>query len=189
MSTTSITPNPSLAADRAAATARRDDLVLGGATVGMGLLAGLFYGYSCSVMPGLHDASDQTVVDAMQNINRAIQNPVFFTTFLGAPALAAWAWRNECKRGSARARRWIGAGVLLGGLCLLITGVFNIPLNDQLDQAGTPQHLAHAGQLAQVRDDFETPWVIWNVVRTVATVGAFGCLAYGARLRLLHRDR
>lgn len=189
MSATSITSQPSAAADRVDANVRRDDLVLGGATVGMGLLAGLFYGYACSVMPGLDDAADATVVDAMQSINRAIENPVFFATFMGAPALAAWAWLNERKRGTAAARRWIAAGALAGGLCLLVTVAFNIPLNDQLEQAGTPQHLAQAGQLAQVRDDFETPWVVWNVVRTVAVVAAFGCLAYGARIRFLRRAR
>jgi uncharacterized membrane protein len=48
--------------------------VLGLATVGMGLLAGLFYAYACSVMPGLGQADDRTVVDAMQQIDEAIQN-------------------------------------------------------------------------------------------------------------------
>jgi hypothetical protein len=78
----------------------RDDLVLGGATVSMGLLAGFFYSYACSVMPGLHGAADRTVVDAMQHINRSIENPVFFATFLGAPALVGWAIAIERRRGS-----------------------------------------------------------------------------------------
>lgn len=177
------------AADRTARSVRRDDLVLGGAVVGMGLLGGLFYGYACSVMPGLHHASDSTVVDTMQNINRSIQNPVFFATFMGAPALAAWAWINERRRGAREIERWIVAGVVLSGIGLLVTGAFNIPLNEQLDKAGSPEHLAQIGQLASVRDDFETPWTVWNVVRTVAFAGSFACLGWAARMRLLRRGR
>ena len=62
-------------------------LVLGAAALTMGLLAGLFYAYSVSVMPGLGQADDRTLVDGMQQINDAIENPVFFVSFLGAPVL------------------------------------------------------------------------------------------------------
>lgn len=58
----------------------RTGRVLGPATAGMGLLAGLFYAYACSVMPGLGRADDRTLVDAMQQIDKAIENPVFFAT-------------------------------------------------------------------------------------------------------------
>jgi uncharacterized membrane protein len=173
---TSSTPLPT----RLAASSTRDDAVLGAAVLAMGLQAGLFYGYACSVMPGLHAASDRTVVDAMQNINRAIENPVFFASFLGGPALALWAYLAARRRGTPAVRRWALAGVALGGLCLLVTVAFNIPLNDALEAAGDPTAIP---DLAQVRDDFERPWVIWNVVRTVAVAGAFGCLARALQLR------
>jgi hypothetical protein len=29
-----------------------------------------------------------------------------------------------------------------------------------------------------VRDDFVTPWVAWNIVRTLALTAAFACLAW-----------
>src|ERR671916_3351001 len=38
------------------------------ATVAMGLLAGLFYSYACSVMPGLSRTDDRTFVSGMQQI-------------------------------------------------------------------------------------------------------------------------
>jgi uncharacterized membrane protein len=158
----------------------RDDLVLGGAVVTTGLLAGLFYGWACSVMPGLSSAADRTVVDAMQNINRAIQNPAFFATFMGAPALALAAYVGERRRGTPAARRWVLAGTVLCGVGLFVTFAFNIPLNDELDRAGDPETIAN---IAQVRDDFETPWVVWNLVRTAAITAAFGCLARGLYLR------
>lgn len=167
-----------------ASLATRDDVVLGGAVITTGLLAGLFYAYACSVMPGLRGSSDATVVDAMQHINRSIQNPAFFATFLGGPALSAWAYVNERRHGTEAVARWVLAGTVLGGACLLVTFAANIPLNDALDRAGDAGQIS---ELAKVRADFEGPWIAWNIVRAVSVVGAFGCLAAALYLRARRR--
>jgi uncharacterized membrane protein len=160
----------------------RTGWVLGTATVGMGLLAGLFYGYACSVMPGLGRADDRAFVDAMQQINEAIENPVFFATFLGAPALVLGALVSERRSGSGshEVLRWIAAALVLTAVTLLVTFAVNIPLNDDLMNAGDPGQVA---DLARVRNDFEGPWVAWNIVRTLAVTGSFCCLA---RALVLH---
>jgi uncharacterized membrane protein len=155
-------------------------LVLGAAVLTMGLLAGFFYAYSVSVMPGLGQADDRTLVDGMQEINVAVENPVFLLSFLGAPALALAALLAERGSGSREVARWILAALVLCGLGLLVTGALNIPLNDDLERAGDPDRIA---DIAAVRDDFYGPWVAWNVVRTLATTAAFGCLAYALALR------
>jgi uncharacterized membrane protein len=49
-----------------------------------------------------------------------------------------------------------------------------------LKNAGDPDRIEN---LAAVRDDFLTPWVAWNIVRTLATTAAFGCLAWALVLR------
>jgi uncharacterized membrane protein len=160
----------------AAVAASRDRtavLVLGAATVTTGLLAGLYYGYACSVMPGLARADDRTLVDGMQQINEVIQNPVFFATFMGAPLLNAATWWIERRAGRRDAARWALIGLGLSTLGFLITAAFNIPLNNQLDRAGDPSRIA---DLAAVRHNFLVPWSIWNVLRAVATTGALGCL-------------
>lgn len=151
----------------------RTGRVLGPATVGMGLLAGLFYGYACSVMPGLGRADDRTLVDAMQQINEAIENPAFFATFLGAPVLVVWALVIEWRSGSRAALRWTAAALALYAIAFVVTLAFNIPLNDELMRAGEPGQIA---DLARVRDDFEGPWVAWHIVRTLATTASFCCL-------------
>jgi uncharacterized membrane protein len=87
---------------------------------------------------------------------------------------AAWATQIELRRGTPANVKWVAAGFGLSALCLLITFAFNIPLNDQLDAAGDPAKIAN---INEVRDAFETPWAIWNIVRTVAITGAFVCLA------------
>jgi uncharacterized membrane protein len=152
---------------------RRLDWVMGAAVVAMGLIAGLYYAYACSVMPGLGDTDDRTFVDAMQQINEAIQNPVFFLTFVGAPLLVIWAMVVARRSSSAEVLRWLAIALVLYAVGFVITGALNIPLNNDLEDAGDPARIA---DLAAVRDDFEGPWVAWNIVRTVATVASFGAL-------------
>jgi hypothetical protein len=58
----------------------------------------------------------------------------------------------------------------------VITLTVHEPLNEVLRAAGDPDRIAN---LAAVRDAFhETRWVAWNIVRTIATTAAFGCLAW-----------
>src|SRR5262245_26952645 len=152
----------------------RFDWVLGLSLVTMGLLAGLFYAFSCAVLPGLQNADDRALVDGMQHINTAIENPVFFATFLGAPALTIAALLMARRLGSPRVLRWIGAALALALLGILVTGAFNIPLNDDLKDAGDAFRLSDPGQ---VHDDFVGPWVAWNILRTLLFTGSFACLA------------
>lgn len=126
-------------------------------------------------MPGLTAADDRTLVDAMQQIDDAIENPVFFLTFLGAPVLAVIALFQARGSGSPETARWILAGLALYAVMFIVTFAFNIPLNDELKQAGDPARISDP---AAVRDDFVTPWVAWNIVRTLASTAAFGCLTW-----------
>ena len=138
--------------------------VLGAATVATGLIAGAFYVFACAVMPGLARSDDRVYVTVMQDINEVIQNPVFFLSFLGAPALtavAAWQARGRGDRG------WVWAALAASALAFLVTVVFNIPLNDDLARGGDPGAL---------RERFEGPWVAWNVVRAVLLTVALGLL-------------
>src|SRR4051794_26818504 len=143
-------------------TTTTDDLTLGSATLTTGLLAGLYYAYACSVMPGLARADDHTFVSAMNHINDAIQNPVFFVTFVGAPAATALlAWRE--RRAPRSDRRWITIALGLNVLALVTTMAVNVPLNDPLPNDGD-------------RDAFESAWVVWTAARGVAATGGFACL-------------
>jgi uncharacterized membrane protein len=157
-------------------TNRKATAVLGGSVVLMGLLAGLFYAFVCAVMPALADSSDRTFVETMQQINKVIENPVFFASFLGAPVLAVWALVIERRAGSADVVGWLVAGLALYAVCFLVTSAFNIPLNNDLEHTG-------------IRDDYEKPWVAWNIVRTVATTASFACLTWALVLHGRQRAR
>jgi uncharacterized membrane protein len=153
------------------------DIVLVAAVIAMGLLTGLFYAFDVAVMPGLTAADDRTLVEAMQQM---IDLPAFPLTLLPAPALAAIALVQARRSGSTRTRRWIRAAFAFYMVMVVVTVAVHFPLNDDLMKAGDPDRIEN---LAAVRDDFATPWVAWNIVRTLALTAAFGCLAWALVLR------
>jgi uncharacterized membrane protein len=125
--------------DRAAVgDTRNSGTVLGAAVIAMGLLAGLFYGASIAVMPALSAADDRTLVDAMQQMIDKIENPAFFSTFLGAPALAAVALFQARRSGSATIAGWIVAGLALYTVMVAVTFAVHFSLNEELMRAGDP---------------------------------------------------
>jgi uncharacterized membrane protein len=160
--------------------ARKEDLVLVAAVIAMGLLAGLYYAFDVAVMPALTAADDRTLVDAMQQMIEKIENPGFFLTLMGAPVLAGVALAQARRSGAPEAARWIVAGLVLYAVMVVVTVAVHFPLNEELERAGDPARIEN---LAEVRDDFVTPWVVWNVVRTLVTTAALGCLAWALVLR------
>jgi uncharacterized membrane protein len=56
------------------------------AALGCGLLAGLFFAFSVSVMKALARLPSAEGITAMQSINVTIINPVFLATFFGTAA-------------------------------------------------------------------------------------------------------
>lgn len=144
-------------------------IVLTSSAVTTALIAGLFYAYSCSVNPGLHQLPDGAYLAAMQSINRAILNPVFFLSFLGTLVLLPVStWMHYSQPVSVRF--WL----LLLASALYAIGVFgvtvagNVPLNDALDAASLGQ--ASPDELTAYRTAFEQPWNRLHTIRTVACV-------------------
>jgi len=162
---------------------RSAGIVLVAAVIAMGLLAGLFYAFDVAVMPALTAADDRTLVDAMQQMIDKIENPAFFLTLLGAPVLAAVALVQARSSGATTTANWIIAALAFYTVMVVVTFAFHFPLNEDMKAAGDP---ARIEDLAAVRDDFLTPWVVWNIVRTVATTAAFGCLAWALRTSNRH---
>ncbi|MFI2712156.1 DUF1772 domain-containing protein [Micromonospora sp. NPDC018662] len=144
-------------------------LSLIGATVGAGLMAGLFAAFAYAVMPALRGADDRTFVDAMQRINVTIVNGLFLLIFLGTPLLAALAAILAWRDAGRPALPWILAGLALYLVMFAVTAAVNVPLNDALAAAGT-------SDLHAARQRFEATWVAWNVVRALAATAGFGAL-------------
>ncbi|MEM7273412.1 MAG: anthrone oxygenase family protein [Actinomycetota bacterium] len=161
--------------------------LLGTSIVATGLMSGLWYGWTVSVIPGTRRVADASYVDTMQHINRAIINPAFVIPFLGIPILVGAAAVVQFRSGDAR-RGWLLAGAagayLLGVLGVTIGG--NVPLNDALDSfnlAGSDDRA-----LSARRHTYETPWNRWHYLRTTANAGAFALTAAAALVTATETD-
>jgi uncharacterized membrane protein len=145
------------------------------ATIATGLIAGLYYGWACSVMPGLARTDDRTMIGAMQSMNVAILNPLFVASFAGSLLLMLVSALLHLSGDWRRVLPWIIAAFVLYTTTLISTGAVNVPLNNELMAAGGPDQIT---DLAAVRARFEAPWVRWHLVRTIASTVAFGCLTW-----------
>lgn len=153
---------------------RAAGLVLLVAMLSMGLMAGLFFAYDVSVMPGLARTDDQTFVTVMQRINEVIlQNPAFNAASFGAFVFTGIAAFLEHRRSAGAAVRWILAALALYVVALAITMGVNVPLNDELVAAGDP---SRAIDIVAIRNNFEGLWVATNMARTAACALALACL-------------
>lgn len=144
-------------------------ILLACATLTTALIAGLLYGYFCSVNPGLNRLSDTEYLSAMQSINRAIQNPVFFICFLGTPVLLPLStWQQYSQPVSVRFWLLLAATIVYLPGVLGVTALGNIPLNEGLESF-TLQG-ASLEEIAAQRAKFETPWNTWHTARTIASI-------------------
>ncbi|RFC67786.1 MULTISPECIES: DUF1772 domain-containing protein [Mesorhizobium] len=137
------------------------------AALGSGLMAGLYFAFSNSVMSGLSRLPVPQGIAGMNHINVVIQNPAFFAVFMGtaliALALAALVFFTNVPKPA-----WvlIGAALFLLGN-IAVTIAINVPMNDALAAAAPDS--AEAAKLWSVYLD---RWVFWNTVRFVACTGA-----------------
>ncbi|SDF80842.1 Uncharacterized membrane protein [Dyadobacter soli] len=139
-------------------------------TLASGLIAGLFYSYSCSVNPGLGALSDANYLAAMQSINRVILNPVFFFSFMGTLLLLPLSTYQHFGTGSRF--YWLLAATLVYAIGTFgVTAFGNVPLNEALAKADFSG--ASAQELAAHRLRFEIPWNRLHAIRTYASVLSF----------------
>ena len=144
------------------------------ATMSTGLMAGVFGLYAHSIMPGLRTTDDRTFVAAFQSIDRAIINPWFIgVTFLGAAVFTSVA---AATNRHTPAFAWILGALVAYLATVIITVVVHVPLNDAIKAAGNLDRIA---DLHRVRSNFhEARWAAWNLIRTVASTGAFVMLLW-----------
>ena len=132
------------------------------------LIAGLFYAWTCSVIPGLSRLTNVEYIRAMQSFNEAIQNPLFFICFFGtALLLPICTYMHFGQPVSIRFWLLLTATVayLLGVMAVTIFG--NIPLNESL--ADFNLILANPEAIAAQRRNFENSWNNLHTVRTIAS--------------------
>ena len=152
------------------------EIVLIAATMTVGLMAGVFGIYSNAIMPGLRRTDDRTFVAAFQSIDRAIINPAFMATFVGALALTALAALLHLTGDGRSILPWTVAALVLYLLVFVITIRANVPRNNEIKAAGDVDRMTDPHGVRERFD--EAGWARWNHVRTFASTVAFGLLAW-----------
>jgi uncharacterized membrane protein len=138
------------------------------AALGSGLIAGVFFAFSSFILRALAQVPPERGMQAMQQINVTVLNPLFLGIFVGTALLclplavyAGMHWRSP-------GMQWLLAGcVLYTAGCFLVTMVLNVPLNDAL-AAADPTTQAGIDLWARYLRD----WSLWNSVRTAASLAA-----------------
>ena len=88
-------------------------LMLYGALVTIGLMAGMYWDWDVAVMPGLTRLDDRSFLDAMQNLIVAIENPGFFLVAFGAFGFTLAAAVLYARNGQRQTALWIAAALAL----------------------------------------------------------------------------
>jgi uncharacterized membrane protein len=139
------------------------------------LMAGLFYSFTCSVSVGLKLLPNAEYLAAMQAINKAIQNPLFFICFFGILVLLPLCTYLQFSA-PANSQFWL----ILFASIIYFVGVFattifgNIPLNNALEKFSLLNASTDAINLQ--RSLFETKWNSFNTIRTISSVASLALI-------------
>jgi uncharacterized membrane protein len=143
------------------------------ACMGAGTVGGVFFAFSSFVMRALAQLPAAQGVAAMQRINVVVLRPAFLGVFIGTVALSLAA------AALSRLNAWaVAAALLYVAGSFGVTMMFNVPRNNRLAalQAESPQATTYWPQY--VRE-----WLLWNHVRTAASLAASACSAASRLLR------
>jgi uncharacterized membrane protein len=142
------------------------------AALGCGLMAGLFFAFSVSVMKALARLPSAEGIAAMQAINVSIINPVFLAVFFGTAAACVLVMIASLLRWHDPGAVYliIGAALYLVGT-FFVTFVFNVSKNNALASVQTANP-----ESASLWTDYLSTWTAWNHVRTVAALAAAASL-------------
>ena len=142
----------------------------------MGIMAGFFFAFSNTVMPGFDITNPSSAIEGMQGINTVVRNPIFFVTFFLTPvfALAAAVCAFISGHHKAGVLACIAAVIYFGG-AFLVTIMHHIPLNEAL--AGVDAR-ALGTDAASVWMTYSTDWTPMNTFRACAGAVAMIPLVY-----------
>ncbi|MBN3951346.1 MAG: DUF1772 domain-containing protein [Nostoc sp. NMS7] len=140
--------------------------------LGCGLVAGVFFAFSTFVMNALTRLQPKEGIAAMQSINITAINPLFMVALFGTAAACMFLAVSSVLKWHQRGAAYLLVGSLIYLIgTVLLTIVFNVPLNDALAIA-KPDSTEGANLWAK----YLTNWTIWNHVRTIAALAAAALL-------------
>ncbi|MCB1754823.1 MAG: DUF1772 domain-containing protein [Gammaproteobacteria bacterium] len=138
------------------------------ALIGSLLVAGIFFAFSSFIMKALARLPSSEGIAAMQSINIVVINPTFLTVFIGTTAISLmlviisiWAW------GVPASPYFLIGGLLYVVGTFLVTGMGNVPLNNQLAEMN-----ANDPRASDIWQLYLVKWTWLNTIRTICTAVA-----------------
>ena len=145
------------------------------AALGSGLIAGLFFAFSTSVMRALGSLPAAQGIAAMKAINVSILNLWFGLAFFGTAVVCAAVLILAALSRQTAGADWLIVGALLYLIGSLgVTMALNVPLNNALAATDPTSDQAETVWAGYLND-----WTRWNHVRALASLAAAGCLTVG----------
>ena len=135
--------------------------------LGCGLIAGVFFAFSTFVMNALARLEPMQGITAMQSINITAINPLFMVALLGTAAACIFLAVSSLLKWHQPGAAYLLLGSLLYLVGILVTIVFNVPLNDALARVEPG-----STEGANLWVSYLVNWTAWNHVRTTAALAA-----------------
>jgi uncharacterized membrane protein len=138
------------------------------ALIGSALIGGVFFAFSSFIMKALARVPSSEGIAAMQSINVVVLNKSFLGMFLGTAVISILVAGLAIKGWGTPSSNWLLAGALLYFIgTFLVTGLGNVPLNEQLAAVTATDDGA-----VTVWEHYLDRWTRLNTVRTVAATAA-----------------
>ena len=138
------------------------------ALLGSAIIGGVFFAFSSFVMKALARVPSSEGIAAMQSINVVVLNPTFLGAFMGTAVISLLVAALAVKEwGTPSASLFLAGAMLYFVGTFLVTGLGNVPLNDQLAALS-----ASDAEAISVWENYLDRWTLLNTIRTVAAVAA-----------------
>jgi uncharacterized membrane protein len=143
------------------------------ATLGCGLIAGVFFAFSTFVMNALAQRPPKEGIAVMQALNITAINPLFMSALFGTAVVCIFLaifsvlkWHQP-----STSLLLLGSQLYLLG-AVGVTIVFNVPMNDALAKVEPS-----SAEGASLWANYLTNWTFWNHIRTVTALAAAALFA------------
>lgn len=138
------------------------------ALLGSALIAGVFFAFSSFIMKALARVPAHEGITAMQSINVVVLNRSFLGAFMGTTVISVLVAVLAIRIWGTPAAPYFlaGAALYLVGT-FLVTGLGNVPLNDDLARVSPTDPMA-----VDLWEHYLDSWTLLNTIRTAAAASA-----------------
>ena len=140
--------------------------LLWAAALSSGLMGGVYLAFSSFIMRAFDTLGTSQAVAAMNAINTTILRSLFMPVFFGSSIISlSLVVIGLSHWGEAGSELTLLAGVIYLTGMFICTVIFNVPLNNMLENTAADGDTAQ-----QAWGHYLSAWVMWNHIRTISSV-------------------